>query len=199
MPEFLNEDYVTIANELIFPSVQTCCALIATAAGVNNIAGYHLTLGTGKREFDRAVLYIRTEIGGAIEAVYLVGNVLGRPGHSSPELDSLADFRSAILTGLGYSFDVKYQDIGLNNPGVAVHASRNAMTNQLRVAMSSHGNWAFAANVIPAAGMLYIREMIAAAMDGNPGRKLRVTRPGAVRSCVINAEAEIVRFTMSSL
>ena len=44
MPEFLNEDYITIAPELIFPAVQSCCAVVATASGINNLAGYHMTL-----------------------------------------------------------------------------------------------------------------------------------------------------------
>jgi hypothetical protein len=56
MPEFLNEDYITIAPELTFPAVQSCCAVVATASGINNLAGYHMTLFTNKWEFDRGPL-----------------------------------------------------------------------------------------------------------------------------------------------
>ena len=200
MPEFLNEDYVTIANELVFPSVQTCCALVVTAAGTNNIGGYHLTNFTGLREFKRAALHLRTEIGGAIDGVYLVGNVLGRPGNQMPGMDSLAELRNAVQQELGYAFAARYQDIGLNNPGVAVRAWRDGVTNLLRLSVSPNGSWVAAANVVPAMGMLFIKQTIAAAMDGNAGDKLRVTRPaGGVPACTINAENNIVRFTMANL
>jgi hypothetical protein len=199
MPEFLNEDYITIAPELIFPAVQSCCAVVATASGINNLAGYHMTLFTNKWEFDRAVLHLKTEIGGAVDCVYLVGNVVGRPGNNRPGLDSLMDLKSAIQVGFGYAFDVKYHDIGANNPGVAVHAWRDAATAHVRLSCSQHGNWALAPNVVPAAGMYFVKESFATHISGSLGSKLRLTRPNSVSFCTINAEVPISTFLMMSL
>lgn len=199
MPEFLNEDYVTIAAELIFPNVQTCCAVIVSAVGVNNLGGSHITLGTTKNELDRVALHLRTEIGGAIDCVYLVGNVLGRPGNSEAGVDTLMQLRTVLQTGLGYAFGVKYHNTG-PNPGTAVRAWRDPMNNMVRLAMSPPGSWVAAPNVVPAMGMLFIRESMAAAMDGNTGKKLKVTRPvGTVPSCTINAENPILIFGMPNL
>ena len=132
--------------------------------------------------------------------MYLVGNVLGRPGNQMPGMDSLAELRNTLRQELGYAFAAKYQDIGGNNPGVAVRAWRDALTNQLRLSLSPHGSWVAAANVVPAMGMLFIKQTIAASMDGTAGVKLRVTRPaGGVPACTINAENDIVRFTMANL
>lgn len=198
MPEFLNEDHLTVAAELIFPNVQSCCAVVVTAKGVNNLGGYHLTYITTRREFDRAMLQLKTDLGGPVDGVYLVGNVLGRPGNNRVGLDSLADLKAAIRDGLGYAFGVAYDDTGIS-VGTAVRAWRDAGSNQLRLAKSTPGNWAAAANVVPGAGMLAVKESIAAAMDGNPGTKLRVVRSASVPSCTINAETEIIKFNMSSL
>jgi hypothetical protein len=200
VPEFLNEDYVTVAPELIFPNVQTCCAVVVSATGVNDLGGYHMTMYTKKREFDRAVLHLKTEIGGAVDGVYVVGNVLGRPGNQCPGLDSLMELKSAMQTGLGYAFDVRYHDIGANNQGTAVRAWRDGATNQVRLAISPNGSWVAAPHVVPMMGMIYVRETMAAAMDGNTGTKLRVTRPlGTVKACTINAENPILRFSMPNL
>jgi hypothetical protein len=199
VPEFLNEDYVTIAAELIFPNVQTCCAVIVSAVGVNNLGGSHITLFTSKNELDRVTLYLRTEIGGAIDCVYLVGNVLGRPGHSQAGVDTLMELKTVLQTGLGYAFAVKYHNTG-PNLGTAVRAWRDPVNNTVRLAVSPPGNWVAAANVAPAMGMLLIRESIAASMDGNAGTKLKVTRPaGTVPSCTINAENPVLTFGMANL
>jgi hypothetical protein len=197
MPEFVNEDCAATATELIFPNVQTCCALIVTSTLNNSIGGYHVTLFSPKWDVDRALLFLKDALGGNVDGVYMVGNVLGRT--NLPEGLSYAHpLKQTLTAGLGFNFGVKYRDTGSNHNGVAVRARRDPANNVLRLSYSTPGNWVAAPNVAPGPGLVQVRSTIAAAMDGNTGRRLRITRPATVPTCVLNAETPISTFLMPS-
>lgn len=200
MPEYLGEHYVSVAAELYFPNVQTCCAVVVTTTLNNNLGGYHLTYFSGKRELDRALLYLRDAMGGNVDGVYVIGNVLDRANIAQEGLAYAAPLKASLRSGLGYLFDIKYYDIGVNNPGVAVHAWRDAHTNGLRLAVATNGNWANAGMVAAGMATMRINEAMAPAMDGNSARRLHIMRPpgGQVMSCNVLAENAIVPFTMAT-
>jgi len=198
MPEYLHEDYVTVANDLVFPSVQSCCALVVTTTQNNRLGGLHFTVGTTKAEMDRALLHIRTELGGAADGVYLIGNVDGRRGVTEEGMAYPGPLRDTIRSGLTYGFGIKFHDIGINNPGVAVNARRDGPTNVLRLSVAAHGGWALGPMVVPAPGMYRVKQTIAAAMDGNAGTKLRMTAPPptGVDSCAMAGAAALSPFLL---
>ena len=195
MPEFLSEDCAATATDLIFPNVQTCCALIVTTTLNNSIGGFHVTLHSPKWDVDRTLLFLKDALGGNVDGVYMVGNVLGRT--NLPEGLSYAQpLKQTLAAGLVFNFGVKYLDTGHNHNGIAVRARRDPANNMLRLSYSAPGNWVPAANVVPGPGMVKIKSIIAAAMDGNTGRKLRITRPATVVTCVMNVATPISTFLM---
>ena len=198
MPEYLHEDYVTIANDLVFPNVQSCCALVVTTTQNNRLGGLHFTVGTTKSEMDRALLHIRTELGGTVDGVYMIGNIDGRRGITKAGMAYPGPLRDTVRAGLAYGFGIKFHDIGANNPGVAVSAWRDGAGNVLRLSLAANGGWAPGPKVIPAPGMYRVRETVAAAMDGNAGTKLRMSAPppAGVDSCTVPGAALLAPFGM---
>jgi hypothetical protein len=199
MPDFVNEDYVTIADEVVFPQVQTCCALVVSSTLNGQLGGYHFTLRTEKVEMDRALLYFKTEIGGNVDAIYLVGNVLQRQAIIREGMGYSAPLKATLSAGLGVGFGIKYFDIGANNLGVAVRAWRDPIRNLVKLSIAGNGNWAMAANVVPSARMFTVKEVQKVATDYTPFARVRMAlpRPGGVRSCTINVANEISTFGMS--
>jgi hypothetical protein len=200
MPEYLNEDYATIAGDLVFPNVQSCCAMVVTTTQNNSLGGFHLTIGTKRDAFDRVLSQLKTMMVGTVDGVYLVGNVLGRGNNVTSGLTYPGPLKAAIAAGLAYGFGVKYHDIGNNNPGVAVHAWRDPGRNTLQLTISNQGSWAVAGLVQPAPGMVKVvgQDDLLPRTGGPTYSQVSLLRPpaGGVRSCTLNANTPLSPFTM---
>src|SRR5262245_38372337 len=78
MPEFLNEAFLTVTDgELIFPNVQTCCAVILSGVSKTQrrqLGGYHLTATEFAEQYITALNHLRQGFA-QVEKIYLVGNL----------------------------------------------------------------------------------------------------------------------------
>lgn len=79
-------------NEIIFPNVQTCVALVAVIHG--SLVGAHLTLAN-RRNLSEVATKIATDHPGPITDLYVVGPVIGGPG-GDYNVSSFANFGGRI-------------------------------------------------------------------------------------------------------
>lgn len=199
MPEYLHEDYTTFALDLVFPNIQTCCAMVVTTTQNTLLGGFHLTTATKPAALARVLSQLKTLLAGSIEGVFLVGNVQGRTACASG-LNYAGPLKAAIAAGLGYSLGVKYHDLGAGNPGSAVHAWRDPGRNTLQLSNTPNGSWAPGALVQPAPGMVKIAAFDDLRRQDGSGAysQVRVMQPppAGIRSCALNGEAGLSPFTM---
>jgi hypothetical protein len=200
MADYLDEDYFSAGLDLYFPRVQTCCAIVVTSTLNNNLAGYHCTTGTNGFTLDRVLRRARISLGGNIDGVYLVGNVLGRNAGVDQATTYPQNLKTTIGTALDYQFNLKYRDTLWNHTGVAVRAWRDPMNNHLRLCYAAPGNWAAGPLVVCSPNVLRIRGGTAYALDGNNAPRVRTNPPppGGVLSCVLHAVNNLQPFLMES-
>lgn len=180
MVEYIMEDYAAFGAELVFPNVQSCCAVIVAQKHAGNIGGYHLTIATANVELDGALAYLNANVPN-IDYVCLVGNVKGRSAITNrPGMDYAAPLKTTINTALNLNANIYYHDHGNNYPGAAVRVFRDPINNKLRIYYSGHGNWNAAASVALDPNMVKIKH------DGSQARP-----PLPISTCAINAEAKL--------
>lgn len=162
--DFIHEDHVAVGNDLFFPNVQTCAAIIVTSDGGLDLGGYHITIGSTAQELTAACGHLAATLVGNINQVYVVGNV-ARVGAGG--IAGGATLRDALRAGLGYVGTVRrWQASPAQMHGVAVRVQRSvAPPNGMELRIADPGQWALGAQSPNNAGLRRVRRtgVIAAA------------------------------------
>lgn len=165
--EYVNEDHVTFGNDLFFPNVQSCAAVIVQTDGTTDFGGYHITVASKKAELDAAGQYLTTSMLGGVCAIYVIGNYR-RVGASGVGANST--LAAAIRTALTSDRNVQF----LQSPpawmhGIAVRIRSSAMMpGQPELLVTPPGQWAVAANAMPGGNMRKIRQNGALIVPARP-------------------------------
>ncbi len=122
-------------DEIIFPNVQTCVALVAVINGT--LVGAHLTLAN-RRNLAEVAAKIRSGFPGAITDLYVVGPVVGGPG-GDYNPSSFANFGGRIHMCLTECVPL----------GIDIRAVINGGTVEISRRPKAEGDWASNWSVIP--------------------------------------------------
>ena len=196
MTDFVNEDYCVVSDDLIFPNVQSCTALIVRGT-TGTLGGYHFTVGTHTQQFDAAGRFIVAQLPGqAVDAVYLVGNLSGRtPAVAKDSATAFsAGLKTVLAKALGYANSIFYFDTGpvAGAQGNAVVARRNGGTGALELSLVGQNGWSAAPSVAAPANMF--RVVMAKFDDKFPTGahdKVKVSAAsGTIAACTINVPGQ---------
>ena len=125
MPEYIHEENVTFGQDLIFPNVQSCAAVIVVTNGDQRFGGYHITRMSTAGGLTAALQHITGGLQGAVSDVMIIGNAWRLNASGAGANGKLANLLKA---GLNYAGKVRVHQSTADhlNAGIAVRISRAA-------------------------------------------------------------------------
>jgi hypothetical protein len=150
MTIYLDEEWLGIEDDIVYPNVQSCVAL-AVASANGNLGGMHMTIATKAAVMERAGTIIRASLGGPIASVVCIGNLQTFKGGNRDQgmiyKHGLAKTLHKVLdwTGTIYGYDTTplyTAGRGGNYDGVAVQFWRPNGGGQVQYAVGPKTAWA---------------------------------------------------------
>ena len=72
--QYIHEDHVTVGDDLLFPNVRSCAAIIVQTTRSTEYGGYHTTVASSNFELRAACAYMISKLEGAVSGIYVIGN-----------------------------------------------------------------------------------------------------------------------------
>jgi hypothetical protein len=144
--QYIHEDHVTIGDDLFFPSVMSCAAIIVLANGTVDYGGYHITILSTQTELQAACQFIVNGLNGNISGVYVIGNY---QRNNCPGVGPNGGLASALRGALNYYGNVWFLNSSTNwrNNGIAVRAENSVLiAGALELRIAAPGNWSLGGN-----------------------------------------------------
>jgi len=144
--QYIWEDYVTIGDDLFFPGVMSCAAIIVLANGTLDYGGYHITRYSTQTELQAACQYMLNQLNGNVTAVYVIGNY---QRYNCSGVGANGGLATALRNALNYNGNVRFLQSSSNwmTNGIAVRAENSGViTGALELRIAAPGNWSVGGN-----------------------------------------------------
>jgi hypothetical protein len=144
--QYIHEDHVTLGDELFFPSVMSCAAIIVLADGTLDHGGYHITIPSTQTELQAACQFIVNRLNGNISGVYVIGNY---QRDNCPGVGPNGGLAKSLRNALNYNGNVWLLNSSSTwrNNRIAVRAENSLLiAGALELRIAAPGNWSSGGN-----------------------------------------------------
>lgn len=166
--QYIHEDHVTVGDDLLFPNVQSCAAIIVQTTLSTEYGGYHTTVASSYFELRAACAYMISRLEGAVSGIYVIGNYARTSASGGGANYTLGSTLKGVLDA---KCDVLYlQSLSAwMTGGIAVHVTNPQMRpGPPEVRVAPPGSWMPAAVAPVDANMRRVKSSDGAVMPRSP-------------------------------